>query len=65
VKARGPDNLGTGSGEWEPVPWGGLEPVWPVSLVPYPKSCTLHHCDGYPSTWSYKYCGSGNLGVRN
>jgi hypothetical protein len=38
-----PDNLGAGSGEWEPVPWGGPEPVWPVSLVPYPKSYTLHH----------------------
>jgi hypothetical protein len=25
------------------VPWGGPEPVWPVSLVSYPKSCTLHH----------------------
>jgi hypothetical protein len=25
-----------------PVPWCGPEPVWPISLVPYPKSCTLH-----------------------
>jgi hypothetical protein len=22
---------------------GGPEPVWPLSLVPYPKACTLHH----------------------
>ena len=29
--------------EREPVPWGGPEPVWPLSLVPYPKACTLHH----------------------
>jgi hypothetical protein len=36
-------SLGAGSKERVPVPWGGLEPVWPVSLVPYPKSCTLHH----------------------
>jgi hypothetical protein len=32
-----------GSKEWEPVPWGGPEPVWTLSLVPYPKACTLHH----------------------
>jgi hypothetical protein len=25
------------------VSWGGPEPVRPVSLVPYPKPCTLHH----------------------
>jgi hypothetical protein len=24
------------------VSWGGPEPVRPVSLVPYPKPCTLH-----------------------
>jgi hypothetical protein len=36
-------SLGAGSKERVPVPWGGLEPVWPVRLVPYPKSCTLHH----------------------
>jgi hypothetical protein len=36
-------SLGAGSKEQMPVPWGGPEPVWPVSLVPYPKSCTLHH----------------------
>jgi hypothetical protein len=36
-------SLGTGSKEQMPVPWCGPEPVWPVSLVPYPKSCTLHH----------------------
>src|SRR5699024_9432561 len=35
------DSLGAGSKEWEPVPWGGLKPVWPLSLVPYPKACTL------------------------
>jgi hypothetical protein len=35
--------LGAGSIERDPVPWGGLEPVWPLSLVPYPKACTLHH----------------------
>jgi hypothetical protein len=39
-RARQP---GVGSGEWEPVPWGGPEPVWLVGMVPYPKSCTLHH----------------------
>jgi hypothetical protein len=43
VKEGGPDNLGAGSEEWEPVPWGGPEPAWPVSLVPYPKPCALHH----------------------
>jgi hypothetical protein len=37
------DSLGVGSREREPVPWGGPEPVWPLSLVPYPKACTLHH----------------------
>jgi hypothetical protein len=36
-------SMGAGSKERVPVPWGGLEPVWPVSLVPYLKSCTLHH----------------------
>jgi hypothetical protein len=36
-------SLGAGSEEQMPVPWGDPEPVWPVSLVPYPKSCTLHH----------------------
>jgi hypothetical protein len=36
-------SLGAGSKERVPVPWGGPEPMWPVSLVPYPKSCTLHH----------------------
>jgi hypothetical protein len=25
------------------VPWGGPEPVRRVSLVPYPKPCTLQH----------------------
>jgi hypothetical protein len=34
--------MGDGSKEWEPVPRGGPEPVWPLSLVPYPKACTLH-----------------------
>jgi hypothetical protein len=43
VKAGGSDSLGAGSKEREPVPWGGPEPVWPLSLVPYPKACTLHH----------------------
>jgi hypothetical protein len=38
-RARQP---GGGSKEWEPVPWGSPEPVWPLSLVPYPKACTLH-----------------------
>jgi hypothetical protein len=42
VKAGGPNSLGAGSKEWEPVPWGGPEPVWQLSLVPYPKACTLH-----------------------
>jgi hypothetical protein len=37
------DNLGAGPTEWDPIPWGGPEPVWPLSLVPYPKACTLHH----------------------
>jgi hypothetical protein len=37
------DSLGASSKEREPVPWGGLEPVWPLSLVLYPKACTLHH----------------------
>jgi hypothetical protein len=36
-------SLGADSKERVPVPWGGPEPVWSVSLVPYPKSCTLHH----------------------
>jgi hypothetical protein len=36
-------SLGAGSKERVPVPWGGPEPVWSISLVPYPKSCTLHH----------------------
>jgi hypothetical protein len=36
-------SLGAGSKEQMPIPWGGPEPMWPVSLVPYPKSCTLHH----------------------
>jgi hypothetical protein len=40
------DSLGAGSREWDPVPWGGLEPVWPLSLVPYPKACTLHSVTG-------------------
>jgi hypothetical protein len=63
VKAGGPDNLGSGSKEWKLVPWGGPEPVWPLSLVPYPKACTLHRSrDGYPSIWSYKSGGSDNLG---
>jgi hypothetical protein len=39
-------SLGAGSKEQMPVPWGGPEPVWPVSLVPYPKSCTLHSVTG-------------------
>jgi hypothetical protein len=39
-------SLGAGSKEQMPVPWGGLEPVWPVSVVPYPKSCTLHSVMG-------------------
>jgi hypothetical protein len=39
-RARQP---GGGSKEREPVPWGGPEPVWPLSLVPYPKARTLHH----------------------
>jgi hypothetical protein len=43
VKAGGPDSLGAGSRERKPVPWGGSKPVWPLSLVPYPKACTLHH----------------------
>jgi hypothetical protein len=42
VKAGGPDSLGADSKEWELVPWGGPEPVWLLSLVPYPKACTLH-----------------------
>jgi hypothetical protein len=43
VKVGGLDSLGASFEEWEPVPWGGPEPVWPVSLVSYPKPCTLHH----------------------
>jgi hypothetical protein len=43
VKAGGLDSLGGGSRERKPVSWGGPEPVWPLSLVPYPKACTLHH----------------------
>jgi hypothetical protein len=43
VKAGGPNSLGASSKEREPVPWGGPEPVWPLSLVPYPKACTFHH----------------------
>jgi hypothetical protein len=39
-RARQP---GGGSKEREHVPWGGPEPVWLLSLVPYPKACTLHH----------------------
>jgi hypothetical protein len=38
-RARQP---GGDSKEWEPVPWGGPEPVWLLSLVPYPKAYTLH-----------------------
>ena len=36
-------SLGASSKEQMPVPWGGLEPLWPVSLVPYPKPYTLRH----------------------
>ena len=43
MKAGGPDSLGAGSRERKLVPWGGPEPVWQLSLVPYPKACTLHH----------------------
>jgi hypothetical protein len=43
VKEGGPDSLRAGSGERDPVPWGGPEPVWPLSLVPYLKAYTLHH----------------------
>ena len=43
MKAGGPDSLGAGSKEREPGPWGGPEPVWPLSLVLYPKAYTLHH----------------------
>jgi hypothetical protein len=39
-RARQP---GASSKEREPVPWSGPEPVWPLSLVLYPKACTLHH----------------------
>jgi hypothetical protein len=42
-ESRRADSLGASSKEWEPVPWGGPEPVWPLSLVPHPKACTLHH----------------------
>ena len=35
--------MGTDSKKREPVPWGGPEPVWLLSLVLYPKACTLHH----------------------
>jgi hypothetical protein len=28
--------------------WSGA--VWPLSLVPYPKACTLHHPVS-PTTW--------------
>jgi hypothetical protein len=42
-ESRRARQLGAGSGEREPIPWGGPEPVWPFSLVPYPKPCTLHH----------------------
>jgi hypothetical protein len=40
--AVGPKTPTAGSKEQMHVPWGGPEPVWPVSLVPYLKSCTLH-----------------------
>jgi hypothetical protein len=43
VKVGGSDSLGVGSGEWDPVPWGGPELVLPLSLVPYSKACTLQH----------------------
>jgi hypothetical protein len=43
TKVGGSDSPGAGSRERDPVPWGGPEPVWPRSLVPYPKACTLHH----------------------
>jgi hypothetical protein len=43
MKAGGPDSLGAGSKVREPVPWAGPEHVWPLSLVPYLKACTLHH----------------------
>jgi hypothetical protein len=53
---------GASSKEQEPVPWGGLEPVWPLSLVPYPKAYTLHSLTGTlvlgaishvgPATWA-------------
>jgi hypothetical protein len=39
-RARQP---GAGSKERDPILWGGPEPVWPLSLVLYPKACTLHH----------------------
>jgi hypothetical protein len=41
-KSRRARQPGGGSKEWEPVPWGGPQPMWPLSLVPYPKACTLH-----------------------
>jgi hypothetical protein len=41
-ESRRAQQLGAGSKEWEPVPWGGPELVWPLSLIPYPKACTLH-----------------------
>jgi hypothetical protein len=42
-RARQP---GAGSKERKPVPWSGPEPMWPLSLVPYPKACTLHSVTG-------------------
>jgi hypothetical protein len=35
MKVGRSDNLGAGSREWDPIPWGGSEPVKPLSLVLY------------------------------
>jgi hypothetical protein len=43
MKVERSDSLGASSRERDPVPWGGPEPVWSLSLVQYPKACTLHH----------------------
>jgi hypothetical protein len=50
--------LGDDSKEREPVPWCGLEPVWPLSLVPYLKAYTLHH----PVTGTLVFGAISNVG---
>jgi hypothetical protein len=61
-ESRGSGSLGAGSKEQELVPWGGPELC---SRLAWFRTQSLHTpplCDGHPSIWSYKSCGSDNLG---